>query len=346
MKQSKVKSRGTFRGDQPSFWNFWEDGVTASFLDLFLTCREQCRLQYVEGWSSRLVPFYFEFGTAGHYVLEKAYARSKVPTESKIEEWIEEYEDMWMKLVPSPTSRQLQQQELAYGMLGALMPAYFERWEGDFTGKYPYRNNTVKPTEWHSLEERFEVPYTFADGKKTVLRGKRDGVFGDIRKKTWVWDNKFRSMINHEEARDLLPVDLQQMLYLCATASQMAPQWPTGTLMNIVRRPGHRRGQTEELKRFLGRIKKDVSNPKKFDHNFTRYEMAISKAEIKEWKKLTLDPLMEDVRGWWEGRHPHYATHKNLTTKYGHATMYHPILKGDFTMCYRRRHVFAELAEA
>lgn len=334
-----------FRKKDRSLWNFWRDGVSSSFLFNFMTCREQTRLVYVEGWSSRAVPMAFEFGSCMHWVFEQAYVKTRaVPTPEQILGWVKAYEQLWLRNVPTPTLKQLEQQELAYGMAESVLPYYFDRWEGDFTGAYRWGNNTTAPVTWHSLEEVFSLPYTFPDGKKTVLRGKRDGVFIDRRGRFWVFDTKCRSVINHDEALETLPFDTQQMLYLYATALEMKTI-PAGTIMNIVRRPGQRRGDGEELPPFLGRMRKDISNPKRYDHYFIRYEMAIGRDEIIEWKAKHLDPLMEEVRMWWEGTAPHYMNPNALLSKYGRCAMYSPIVRQDFSQCYRRQYAFNELTE-
>jgi hypothetical protein len=345
---AKVASavQSLFQGKHPSLWNFWKDGVSSSFLSYFNTCLEQTRLCYVEGWSSRSVPLAFEFGTCMHWVFEQVYGtvRTKPPSEDECRYWVSEYQKVWMKTIPYPTAKQLEQQELVYGMAEAVLPYYFTRWEGDFTGTYRWHNNTTAPVQWHSLEETFKYPYTFPDGKQTVLRGKRDGVFVDRRGKYWVFDTKCRSVINHDDALETLPFDTQQMLYLYATAMELK-KMPAGVIMNIVRRPGQRRGDGEELPPFLGRIRKDVSNPKRYDHYFVRYEMVVGRDELLEWKKNQLDPMMQTVRMWWEGKLPHYLREQHLITKYGHCSMYAPIVRKEFAQCYKRQYAFNELTE-
>jgi hypothetical protein len=335
-----------YRGKDPSVWSFWRDGVTSSFLHYFNTCLEQTRLCYVEGWSSRSVPIYFEFGTCMHWVFEQVYGQRliKPPTAGDCKFWVKEYEKKWLSIVPTPTMKQLEQQELIYGMAESVLPYYFDRWEGDFTGTYRWGNRTTAPAEWHSLEEVFCLPYTYPDGKKTVLRGKRDGVFRDRRGGLWVFDTKCRSVINHDDSLELLPFDTQQMLYLYVTAMELK-RMPSGVIMNIVRRPGQRRGIGEELQPFLGRICKDVSKPKRYDHYFIRYQLTVTRDELLKWKQTQLDPMMQTVRMWWEGKLPHYLREQNLTTKYGHAQLYAPIVRGEYGSCYRRQHAFNELTE-
>src|SRR5690242_4235378 len=69
----KIGADNLFQGKTPSLWKLYEDGVSSSFLNSFLTCMEQTRLSYIEGWSSRTTPMAFEFGTCCHWVLEQAY---------------------------------------------------------------------------------------------------------------------------------------------------------------------------------------------------------------------------------------------------------------------------------
>lgn len=335
-----------FRGQHKSLWQFWSDGISSSFLYNFMNCLEQTRLMYVEGWGSRTTPLAMEFGSCMHWVFEQVYGtkQATLPNAQELVDLVSQYEKLWLRNVPMPIPRQLENQELVYGMADAVLPYYFARWEGDFTGTYRWHNNTTAPVEWHSLEEVFKLPYTFPDGRQTVLRGKRDGVFIDRRGKFWVFDTKCRSVINHDDALETLHMDIQQMLYLYVTAIELK-QMPAGVIMNIVRRPGQRRGQGEELPPFLGRIRKDVSNPKRFDHYFIRYEMTIDRNELIEWKKNQLDPIMTAVRLWWEGKTPHYMNPNALVTKYGHCSLYAPIVRNEYSMCYRREHAFNELTE-
>ena len=338
-----------FRGQARSLWNFWEHGVTSSFLSSFLSCREQTRLSYVEGLTSRHTPLAFEFGTCCHWVLEQAYSRLQVmpvypqPGAEMVKGWIKQYEKKWLKDTPDPIMRQLEQQELVYGLAEAVLPSYFNRWAGDFNGgTYVYGNTSTAPKKWVNLEEVFNIPYTFSDGRVCPRRGRRDGVFRDRRGKLWVFDTKCRSIINHEDALDTLPSDLQQMFYSDCTETQYG-ETPAGVIMNIIRRPGQRRGKDESLKAFCERVRKEVENPKNFDHYFVRYELVLDKNDLDEWRQKMLNPLMDDVRAWWEGRAPHYMNPNALISKYGRCPLFLPIVKNDTSMCFRRKKCFSEL---
>lgn len=335
-----------FRGTELSLWDFFRDGVTSSFLNSFMTCREQTRLSYVQGWGSRRVPLAFEFGTCVHWILEQIYGEPAASWEDTkdIVALIDDYQFRWRKEVKMPSKHQLDQQELVYGMAEVVLPFYLQRWAGDFDGKKRYPSDPEPPAEWLSLEEDFMVPFTFPDGKVVPIRGKRDGVFKTKKGRVKVFDTKCRSIINDDDILDTMPLDLQQMLYLWATQTEMkAP--PAGMILNVVRRPGHRRGKEETLADFLERMRQDVSKKARWDHFFVRYEMAITPGEINSWYKDVLTPILHDVRGWWEGRHPHYANHSALVTKYGRCQLFQPIVKNDYTDCYRRDRAFSELGE-
>lgn len=319
-----------------SRWNFWEEGVSSSLLNLWLTCREQFRLEVVEGWRSHNTPFYFAFGTCSHWCLQQAYAKPEIPNAKGVAKLVGDFERLWKKERPQAPQKQRESQEKVYGLAEALLPTYFQRWAGDFPGeKYPRRHNTVQPKTWEGLEKRFEYTYTYPDGKKVPIRGTRDGLIYDAKRKLWLFDSKFRSVINEEDTLDTLPHDFQQMLYLLVTMEEYK-QAPAGTVMNIARRPGHRQGQNEGLREFLKRVAKDVANPKRWDHYFMRVQMDITPREIQEWRTTQLDPLMLDVRAWWEGRAPHYMNPNALISKYGRCQMFNAIVFKNYNGLYRR----------
>lgn len=349
-----------FRGTEKSLWNFYAHGVTSSLLNAFLICREQTRLAYVLGLGSRFTPLAMEFGTCCHWVLEQVYHEMEYRSlvdgrDMRPEALVREYEQKWLAETPAPTQAQLENQEKIYGMAEIVLPEYFRRWDGDFTGKYSHGSETTRPAKWLSLEEIFNVPYQYPDGLTVPIRGRRDGVFVDGRGAVWVFDTKCRSVINDEDAMDTLPFDLQQMLYLWVTCEQAkttglrkeigcetSKAFPSGVVMNIIRRPGQRWLKDDTLSSFLDRVRADVS-PKKYDHYFIRYQMSIGVEEVLLWKKTSFDPIMREIRGWWEGKVPHYMNPNGLVTKYGRCQYFLPITKGDFSGCFKREKIFPEL---
>lgn len=339
-----------FQHKHPSLWKFWEHGVSSSFLNLFMTCREQTRLAFVEGWTSKMNGLPIEFGSCVHWVLEQAYGQFndfrhyiKNPTTVKnwVKEYVENYQTDWLKKIPRASNAQVEFSEVFCGLAEAVLPTYFRRWDGDFLqGKYTFGNQTPSPAKWESLEELFQVSYTFLDGKNVPIRGRRDGVFLDGKGNRWVFDTKTKSIIRDDEISELLPWDLQQMLYLYVT-HRSGPV--AGTVMNVVRRPGQRRGNDERLKDFLNRVAAEVCATKNFDHYFIRYVM--KGPDIKEFERNMLRGVMRDVRAWWEGDVAHYRNPSNLTSKYGKCGLYEIIVNKLYSSHYQRKAAFNELPE-
>lgn len=320
-----------------SRWNFWEEGISSSLAGQFLSCREQFRLTVVEGWRSQYVPLSFSFGTCMHWCLEHAYKSKNPPTAKACKLLVSEYERVWKKERPNAPTRQLEVQELAYGLAEAMLPAYFVRWAGDFNGhEYPKRHNTARPKKWVGLETQFKIPYVFPDGKQTWIRGTRDAMFRTPKDNLRIFDTKCYSVINEEDMQATLPFNLQQMLYLWATWKEVK-EFPVGTTMNIIRRPGHRRKSDESLSSFLKRVAKEVSDPKKWDHYFLRVEMDVAPDEIRNWQQTFLDPLMCEIRMWWEGKSPHFMNPNALITKYGRCGMFDMIVSGNTSNYFRRQ---------
>lgn len=292
-----------------------------------------------------------EFGTCCHWVLEQAYgtemgfvAREEVPDPEWVFSAIQSYAVKWANENAQVSGKMYQQQEQVYGLAEAVMPAYFKRWDGDFIGNYTYGNNTSRPAVWLSLEEVFDIPFKFDDRSQTRVRGKRDGVFHEPNcpERRWVLDTKCLSVIKPDEILDTMDWDVQQMLYMWSYWRETR-QYPTGNIKNVIRRPGHRQGASESKDAFYARVANELWNPAKFDHNFARYQMQIVPAELRHWEEIFLRPLMIDIRGWWDGSHPHYINPNSLISKYGRSSLFGPVAKNDYSGVVQREHVYPEL---
>ncbi len=334
MREGHKAAQEMFQGVHCSRWNFWKDGVSSSVVSSWLTCREQTRLALVEGWRARQEPIYFAFGTCVHWVLEQLYSVKSAPGASRVHNMLTRYSAKWRKEVVKPTEKQLEQHELVLGLVAAILPTYATRWAGDWTGKYPIPTATQRPSNWVSLERRFRVEFEFSDGKKVQIVGARDGVFKDRYKRWWLLDTKCLSVILEDNIEQTLPMDLQFMLYLWATWKETGV-FPQGLLMNIVRRPGHRIGKTESLREFLDRVRGDIEQKSRWPHFFHRFQLAVTNQEIRSWERDVLEPILMDMRNWWEGTAPHYINPQALVSKYGRATMFEPIVHNDFSGCYQ-----------
>ena len=255
---------------------------------------------------------------------------------STVKTLLKKYHIYWKKYNPIPSQKQTKNQEIIYGLCQQLLPEYLKRWDGDFLDKYTFGNDTIKPKTWIDLEERYETSYIYPDGKKTFLLAIFDGIFYDKKKKLWIFETKTKSRIDEEIIQDMILHDPQIMMSLWI-ARYVLVQIPAGVLYNVVRRPGQKLLKDETLNSFFGRVKKEVSNPKRYDHYFKRWEFAIDWSEVRQWKKDFLDPVMEEIRMWFEGNLSTYTNPYALVNQYGKCDMYLPIVKNDFTYCSRRR---------
>lgn len=350
---SSGKKESLFRDREKSLWKFYEHGVTSSFLQSFLMCREQTRLAYVAGLGASQLSLALEFGTCVHWLLEQAYGGKidgrDVTDPKDTLRWTQsllgEYEKAWRKEHPRPPQNVVEQQERIYAMAECVLPNYFRRWAGDFTGKYgAFEPGTVRPKKWLSLEQTFDVPYTFPDGRKVRILGKRDGVFEDALGKLWVFDTKCLSVITEDDITATMPLMLQFMLYLWVTWKELG-RVPAGFVMNVVRRPGQRMLAQDTFQTYLDRVRKDVCNERRYDHYFLRFQMELTKKEIVWWQDNQLVPMMQDVRDWWDGRSAHYMNPNSLITKYGRCQMFDALTAHDTSGLIRRPYAFSELGD-
>lgn len=337
MKAKTKKSKG---------WSFDKDGISQGFIHYFLACREQTRLAYKELWTSHYEPLFREFGSCYHWLLGQIYSGHKVPRNtSAINIMIGQYHLLWKKENPRPNQARLNQQDLVYGLCEKVLPAYLKRYDGDFSGKYKMGYNVVRPVRWIASEKMWKVNYPFDSGFLHVLiRGRFDQVFEDKKNKLWLFETKCLSIIQEDNIVNTLPEDIQCLLYLLAI-KLVYKKKPAGVLYNIVRRPGLRQGKDETIKALLGRVEKDVNNPKRQDHYFKRIEMVIDWSEVELWQKKFLDIILMEIRNWDMGEAHHWMNPDALTSKYGRCTLFDMLVKGDKSKFYRRKTVFNELQD-
>lgn len=326
-------------------WTFEKSGISQGFIHYFLACREQTRLVYKELWSSHYEPLFREFGSCFHWLLAQVYSGRKGSGNPRTaNHLIAEYHVLWKKQNPNPTNARKNQQDLVYGLCEKVLPAYLKRWDGDFGGKYKMGCSVVKPVEWLATEEVWKLNYCVDDQLKVLIRGKYDAVFADKKKNLWLFETKCLSVISEEDIMELLPTDIQCMLYLLAIKLQFKKK-PAGVLYNIVRRPGLRQGKDETLAQLLGRVEKDITTPKRQDHYFKRIEMAIDWPEVEAWQKNFLDPILQEIRDWDMGKAGHWQNPDALASKYGHCMLFDMLTKGDKSKYYKRKFVFNELQD-
>lgn len=332
MPKSFLAKRRKTRVDR-MVWDLYRDGISSSLLGLWLTCREQFRLQVVEGWRNNHTPHYFMFGTMVHWVLECAYKLPKAPPPSWCSKAISKYYSMWKENTKGyMTSSLAETMEQLVGMAEIVLPAYMDRYEADWTGKG--KDGTTSPRKWLATEERFDVPFTHPKLSAVIrIRGTRDGIFKDRHGDMYNFDTKCRSVIIEQDIEELLPTDVQQNLYMWAAKKSGHPV--EGVVMNIIRRPSIRVGKKEVLADALNRLKKALVR-KNYDHYFLRFQGNVTMAETTHWQKTWLEPILEEIAMWTAGKLPHYMNPNALITKYGRVEMFRPIVHNDFSGCHQR----------
>lgn len=337
------------KSKKPKGWQFDKDGVSQGFIHYFLACREQTRLAYKELWTSHYEPLFREFGSCYHWLLGQIYGGHKVPGSPRtVDRLIAEYHKLWKKENPRPNQARLNQQDFVYGLCEKVLPAYLKRYDGDFSGKYKMGYNVVRPVKWIASEKIWKQRYVVDNITdiqfEVLIRGRFDQVFEDKKKKLWLLETKCLSVIQEDNIVDTLPEDIQCLLYLLAI-KLIYKRKPAGVLYNIVRRPGLRLGKDETVKALLGRVEKDVNNPKRQDHYFKRIEMAIDWSEIEIWQEKFLNPILAEIRDWDKGKVRHWMNPDALVSKYGRCTLFDMIVKEDNSRYYRRKNVFNELQD-
>lgn len=267
-----------------------EDGITQSLLGRFLVCRERFRILVMEGLKPKET-FYppIHFGQMWH-TCEESLARK--------ESWAQSLKDYCILLVRQFRSQQ-EQIDHWYNVCSALFPLYVDHWK-----KHP----DVKTREPVLEEQVFDVPYKLPSGRTVRLRGKWDSV--DLVKDRsnlglWIQENKTKSTIDVSKVSRQVTYDLQSMFYRVAldlydwTGSVRVEEAPAsgfpvvGIRYNVVRRSAHK-----SVGSMLEKLEKDRADGR-ISEWFDRYNIRILKTDIAEFKKYTLDPILETLMCWW-----------------------------------------------
>lgn len=314
-----------------SQWNFWEYGMSISFLILWLTCREQARIGYVEGLRKiNMASEPIEFGSCFHDLLADVYACKDRPHSDYVAKCVAKYEKRRNKELGVLTGKQQETMDKIYGLNDVLMQEYLRHHKRDFGEKSTIRSTAVTPVKWLALERKFTVMHRFADGRKFPIHGIFDGVFEDKKGDLWLFETKTKAMIDADGLPLVLPWDIQVMVYLIAL-KRVTGRVPKGVLYNVIRRPGHRIGKKETKPEFYARMKNEVAM--RPEHFFLRWEIVLPWSQVLNWKKEFLEPCLQDLRNWWEGG-PHYMNPCNIIGKYGRCDVF-DIIVNDCKVGYK-----------
>jgi hypothetical protein len=297
------------------YWDFTRDGMTKSSLEVFLRCREQFRLQYVEGWMGKGCNMGFAFGNLLHWLiarfLDKKIKRIPVAEQCGL------YHMQWSKEHPTASPRQKETMELAYTYMEALWPYYVS----------VYQDDQLK--DWVKIEDNFQVPIKECG---TIVRGIFDGVYRSNGGTTWIFETKGMSRIDEMDIENTLPFSLQNMLYVAAFW-QESGVLPSGICYNVIRRPGQELKKGESFGDFRDRIQADVE--KRPDWYFMRWEIEITKKQVETWYHQTLLPMLNDVSQWSRGG-IHYLNPEALVTKYGRCDLFDVMVNDNYAFVERK----------
>ena len=300
-----------------SIWDYHKDGVTQSFLREFRKCKLQCNYNYVQGWEPIKQKDYFLFGECGHFVLERAYRLPKPPTIDEITLFINNFAATQDTSRLSP--KDIQQRELIYGLVRAILIVYFVKYKKDWKDK-------------HFVKTEIPFKIKFMD---TYLCGKVDGIYRTIGDNYYIIDHKFLwNRTNFGDLGATLPFDIQCNFYLFALR-RLLEKNIKGIVYNVILKPGQIQKKTESDVDYIQRVMTEyVSDPDKY---FRRLRLQVSSPEMDLWKNQQLIPLLKEVKQWYEnGCSPEPYNDDALITKYGRCSLFTLITQG-ITNGYRKR---------
>lgn len=330
---SKSTARETKR------WTLRKHGMSPSMMTLFLSCREQFRLEFPMGWRSKYVPDAIKFGVCGHHICEGLYGiRDRPPRQADVIDLVKDYEMRWYAGMRHVTEVERQTQERIHALAEAVYTAYVVRYRGDWTGLYTRPSPDVKFRDVISLETRYRVPIELTNGETVPIVGTRDLVIKDREGRAWVIDHKHYSRINEDELQDSLSVNLQQMTYLWSLWRETGTV-PTGLVLNVVRRPMTHYLKTDDVQSWSRRVHQQVKKRKQWDHYFKRFTVRVSTNQLVEFENEILRPTMDMVRMWVDGELPHGMNPTALVNRYGKCAMFYMIVKGSDHNCVQRTNV-------
>lgn len=316
------------------FYDYVRDGVTQGLLSSFMTCRMKAKW-FLDGWSSPKVSGALTYGTIIHGVLEQVYdlirlkKLKELPDLKLIKKLVKDVELQWKKENPAANAEALDELDTCCLIAEATLPEYFKFWW----------KKDLKELEWRQLEQKFAIPYKTKDGRITIIRGKKDGVFG--KKIIKLFETKTKSMVSVDDLIDTLWFELQVNLYLWAI-KQTYKQVPEGVTYNIIRKTNIYMKKGESKLVYAKKVADDIKKRPK--HYFIRLNVKITPQEMKEFED-NLEAMVVDFMNWCEGKSGTYRNTSACIGKYGRCSWLGLCSKKDFGAYKKRKTVFRELED-
>lgn len=308
------------------------DGVTYSFLDEFLRCREQARLSYVVGYAQKQLIEAFEFGNCIHNCLEaQGNAKGRAFDHNRV---LNEYRLMRNKQIMANEKTELHR---IVETARLVWPAYLKFWQAK------QGMEMLSDCEFVSNEEDFKIPHVLPNGTSIILRGRLDGVLR-YKGRLWLMENKTKSVID-ERIADYLPHDMQTQMY-CHAVNLKYGEKVEGILYNVVRRPGLRVGKGT-VPNLLERIAVDLDERPEF--YFPRWNIYLDPGDTERWVSRVLNPILTQVQLWWDeikenpfdpfsipNRTHHWMSPTGLYSQYGRSNYFDLLVNNNDHGFYRR----------
>lgn len=279
---------------QSKLYQFNRDGVSPSYINSFMQCREQFRLQTVEGLSQIGYDFAMEYGTLWHWLHQNWVTEGGLDIKAAIKKYRSKV------YAGTKTPQALEQQEIGYAQAFGVWPVYAEFYKRDLKD------------EWVEVEGSFDIPYEIYPGATTRLRGKRDGVKRRKSNALILHEMKLKGQINTQVLEDTLHLDTQNMLYLLSLILEGAEDiW--GVEYDVIRRSQSepRKGEmhSDYSKRMAAEAEKDPL------HFFHRIPLCISPRDVELWRLNFLQPILIEMHRWSEGKALHFVNMAGLVPK-------------------------------
>lgn len=264
-----------------------QGGIGYSFLCRFLVCRDRFRVHAIEGLGTAdRFNHLLEFGSMWHACEEATHAKKP---------WQEALQKYTNSLV---AKYRMQQEEVVKWQwyVNSEFPVYLDYWR-----KHPDTKSRVPISQ----EQVFNVEYPLPSGHKVWLKGKWDGI-NQLSDGIYLWENKTKGDIDEQQLKRQLSsgFDLQTMLYLVALmyestgGGEMQAQPVLGLDYNVIKRPRQYQGKKETAEQFFERLHGIIrKSPSEF---FMRWKVQISPGDIAKFRRLCLDPILENLCWWWE----------------------------------------------
>lgn len=318
-------------------YKLYDKGVSKTFLETFLKCREMCRLQYLKGYSPVWDSEAMDFGSAFHACNADLQSRSD-KTWAAVQHVCRMYEVNYMKDNGKEMSDGAKERfPEMMSRVAVTLDEYTKFW-----AKEDVKINWIEREHLFTLW--IDYPYDDETMFQIPLLGFRDGVFTPKGKerRIWLFETKTKDRWDESDIRDMLGHDLQTMIYLFALRDQYGSM-PAGVRYDLVKRPSSRiKGDAERVRTFIQKDRKSY---------FWRYNWStLRKSDLDAWKAKFFDGLLRELVDWTLGFFPdwrrtggekeiadpydnphHFANSANLVTWWGRDPMFNAVTTGDVT---------------